>query len=64
MKFLLPNKYKKIGKIITPLGFAVWISMQFGIHNKLLPFIFDNNSNSELHSNYINMTITIISFFS
>ncbi len=40
MKILLPHRFKKIGAIIAPLGFFLWILMQMGLVTQLLVFLF------------------------
>lgn len=36
ISFLLPNRFKKIGLILFPIGLLVWISTQQGLFNKEL----------------------------
>ena len=66
MKYLLPHKYKKIGAIIAPLGFVIWIAMQWGYITRAMHFLFDgkvaNAGNAFYHNT--NTFIAIISFFS
>ena len=35
MHFLLPNRFKKIGLLVTPLGLGLWLSMQLGLITRL-----------------------------
>jgi len=66
MKFLLPHRYKKVGTIIAPLGFFLWLCMQLGIINLLLSFQFGKIEYKQGVSNYhlVNVIIAILSFFS
>ena len=66
MKYLLPHKFKKIGAITAPLGFAVWIAMQWGYVTKAIHFFFDGKAVSAGNAFYqnINTAVAIISFFS
>jgi cytochrome bd-type quinol oxidase subunit 2 len=66
MKYLLPHRFKKIGAIIAPVGFALWICMQFGYVTQILTFLFGESSGSQSTAYYhiANICIAIISFFS
>jgi hypothetical protein len=66
MKFLLPHRYKKTGAIIAPLGFALWLFMQFGYVTKLLMLIFGEHEVGSTSSTYhvVKAIIGIGSFFS
>ncbi|SMO35281.1 hypothetical protein [Solitalea koreensis] len=65
MENLLSHRFKKVGTIIAPLGFFLWVCMQKGIVTKVLTFVFGESAggqNSPYH--YANVIIAIISFFS
>ena len=66
MKYLLPHRFKKIGAIIAPVGFAIWICMQFGYVTQVLAFLFVDSSGTQSNTSYhiANAWIAIISFFS
>lgn len=66
MKYLLPHRFKKIGAIIAPVGFAIWICMQFGYVTQVFIFLFGESSGSQGNTSYniANVCIAIISFFS
>ena len=66
MKYLLPHRFKKIGAIIAPLGFAIWICMQFGYVTKVLIFLFGESSPTQNNSSYhiVNVCVAILSFCS
>jgi Na+/proline symporter len=67
MKFLLPHQFKKVGIIMAPLGFCLWICMQLHITNQFYEAInLVNLKNGDGHSSYVtaNTIIAIISFFS
>ncbi len=66
MKYLLPHCFKKIGSIIAPVGFVLWIGMQFGLVTKLLIFLFGESSATQSNSSYhiVNVFVAILSFFS
>lgn len=66
MKYLLPHQFKKIGAVIAPFGFAIWICMQFGFITKLLIFLFGESSATLSNSPYhvVNVCVAILSFFS
>src|SRR5688572_5523848 len=63
MKFLLPHRFKKIGVIMAPLGFTLWLAMQLGYITKLLTYIFGETETSASY-HIANVIIAIISFFS
>ena len=65
MKYLLPHHFKKIGAIIAPIGFTLWLCMQFGYVTKLLIFIFGESSINQNNSYYhtVNVSVAILSFF-
>jgi hypothetical protein len=54
---LLPHRFKKIGLIIAPIGFFLWIAMQIGWIAELSKFI--GLSESKL----LNMSCAILGFF-
>lgn len=66
MKYLLPHRYKKIGAIIAPIGFALWNCMQFGFVTKVLIFLFGESSVTQSNTPYhiINVCVAIVCFFS
>ena len=66
MKYLLPHRFKKIGALIAPIGFALWICMQFGYVTKVLIFLFGESSATQNNSSYhlVNVCFAILSFFS
>ena len=66
MKYLLPHRFKKIGAIIAPIGFALWIFMQFGFVTKALTFFFGEGSATQSDSPYhiVNVCVAVLSFFS
>ena len=66
MKYLLPHRFKKIGAIIAPIGFTLWICMQFGYVIKVLIFLFGESSAAQNNSTYhiMNVCVAILSFFS
>ena len=66
MKYLLPHRFKKIGALIAPIGFALWICMQFGYVTKVLFFLFGESSATQNNSFYhlVNVCFAILSFFS
>ena len=65
MKYLLPHRFKKIGAIIAPIGFALWICMQFGYVTKVLIFLYGESSETQNSSYHIvNVCVAILSFFS
>lgn len=65
MKFLLPHRFKKIGRIITPLGFLFWLLMQRGYVTKLMSAINGTPMPESGHGLYhtANVAVAIISFF-
>ena len=65
MKYLLPHRFKKIGALIAPIGFALWICMQFGYVTKVLIFLFGESSATQNNSSYhlVNVCFAILSFF-
>ena len=66
MKYLLPHRFKKIGAIVAPIGFALWICMQFGFVTKVLIFLFGESPATQSNSPYhiVNVCVAILSFFS
>ncbi len=61
MKLLLPNRFKKYGIFMAPLGFCIWLAMQLGLTKKIILF-FIRDGISAIHT--INIIIAIVSFFS
>ena len=66
MKFLLPHRYKKIGAVIAPLGFCLWLVMQFGYLKSLLISIFGQLNESYEWSAYqiVNIAAAVLGFLS
>lgn len=66
MKFLLPHRFKKIGAIIAPLGFLLWVCMQRGVVTWLLSLLFTENTVllSDAQYHFINVVVAIASFLS
>lgn len=50
MPLLLPNRFKKKGLLLTPLGIILWISMQIGLIKKLGTKLLDEDSLTLLNS--------------
>ncbi len=61
MKYLLPYQFKKIGFILSPIGFLVWVLMQRGFFTYLLNNILGTSTSNAYQ--LTNTTIAIISFF-
>jgi len=55
---LLPHRFKKVGLIIAPTGFFLWIAMQIGWITKISQFI------GVLNPNPLNVSIAILGLFS
>jgi hypothetical protein len=66
MKFLLPHRYKKIGAVIAPLGFCLWLAMQLGYVKNLLNAVFGPLSENYEWSAYhiFNIATASLGFFS
>lgn len=66
MKFLLPHRYKKIGALLAPLGFCLWLVMQLGHIKSLLISIFGQPNGSYELSVYhiVNIAAAVLGFFS
>jgi hypothetical protein len=66
MKFLLPNRYKKVGVIIAPSGFLLWLAMQLGYITRFLIFFFGEPRTDYDGSSYhiVNIIMAIAGFFS
>ena len=66
MKYLRTHRFKKIGAFIAPIGFTLWICMQFGYVTKALIFLFGESTATQNNSSYhiVNVCIAILSFFS
>lgn len=64
MNLLLPHIFKKIGAAITPIGFLLWLSMQYGLVRQFLIWSLGKPTNSETAALYqaINSAVAIISF--
>jgi uncharacterized membrane protein len=65
MKYLLANRFKKMGSFIAPIGFLIWLCMQFGFITKLLILLFgeDSTEQSAFWYHQINVVVATISFF-
>ncbi len=61
MKLLLSNRFKTYGTFMAPLGFALWLAMQFGLTKNLMLMLIGDDSPA-IHT--INVFIAILSFFS
>lgn len=65
MKFLLPHRYKRIGAVMAPLGFTLWLLMQFGYVKRVLASIFGQPNagyaGPPLHT--INVLAAVAGFF-
>jgi hypothetical protein len=66
MKFLLPHRYKKIGAVIAPLGFCLWIAMQLGYIKSFLIYFFGRLDGSYEWSAYhiVNIAAAVLGFLS
>ncbi len=66
MKFLFPHRYKKIGVVIAPVGFCLWLVMQLGYIKSLLIYVFGQFDGSYEWSAYhiINIAAAVLGFFS
>ena len=56
---LLPNRMKKLGAFLAPIGLIVWLLMQFDVFYRLA-----ENSLNDSQGFILNVTIAIVSFFS
>jgi hypothetical protein len=65
MNFLLPHRYKKIGAVIAPLGFCLWLVMQLGYIKNFLVYFFGQQDNGYEWSAYhvVNVVAAILGFF-
>ncbi len=66
MKFLLPHHYKKVGAVMAPLGFSLWLVMQLGYIKNLLGYLFGQSDTDYVGSTYhvVNVIAAILGFFS
>ncbi len=66
MNFLLPHRFKKIGFVIAPVGFCLWLVMQLGYIKRLLIGVFGQLDGKYEWSVYhiINIIIAALGFFS
>jgi len=64
MTYLLPHRFKMIGAIIAPIGFALWIFMQLGMVTRALNFFIEETSSNHFAFHIVNVCIAILSFFS
>lgn len=64
MNFLFPNRYKKLGAILGPVGFTAWILMQIGfVKQLLLIFLGKPETTSEISFHHtLNVAVAITSF--
>jgi hypothetical protein len=65
MKFLLPHRYKKVGAILAPLGFCLWLVMQLGYINRMLNSVFGqlNGSYEWSAHHFVNIVAAVVGFF-
>ena len=64
MTYLLPHRFKMIGAIIAPIGFSLWIFMQFGMVTRALNFFIEETSSNHFAFHIVNVCVAILSFFS
>ena len=64
MTYLLPHRFKKIGTVIAPIGFALWIFMQLGMVTRALNFFIEETSSNHFAFHIVNVCVAILSFFS
>lgn len=66
MKLLLPHRYKKIGAVMAPLGFIIWLLMQWGYLTRLLISVFGQSAAADAGTPYhgANVTAAVLGFFS
>jgi len=64
MTYLLPYRFKKIGTVIAPIGFALWIFMQVGMITRTLNFFIEETSSNHFAFHVVNVITAVISFFS
>jgi len=64
MTFLLPHRFKKIGAIIAPVGFALWVLMQLGFVTQVLHFFFGESESNQVVYHIVKVCAAVISFFS
>lgn len=65
MKFLLPHSYKKIGAVIAPVGFCLWVVMQLGYIKNLLIYVSgqpDDGHEWPVHR-IANVLVAVLGFF-
>lgn len=55
---LLPNRFKKIGLILAPVGLLLWMTMQIGLSKEFFQFIGIPNPRT------LNIIIAILGFYS
>ncbi len=66
MRLLLPHHFKRIGAVIAPVGFFLWVSMQLGYVRVLLIAVFGQLDGDYEWSAYhiANIVVAVIGFFS
>src|SRR5688572_18297117 len=66
MNLLLPHTFKKFGAVIAPLGFTLWILLQFGFITRFLIWTLGKNHINISEPPYYTarLAIGLISFFS
>jgi hypothetical protein len=64
MKMLLPHRFKTVGAITAPLGFALWILMQFGVIKKALTNVFGTPDTPAIESIFhtVNVVTAVTGF--
>lgn len=66
MNLLLPHRFKKIGVLIAPTGFALWLAMQMGYVTKACTLALGPQANSNTVSPYhtVSVATAVIGFLS
>lgn len=66
MNILVSHKFKKIGFLLLPLGFAGWAAMQLNYVSQLMSFLFSKGIDGTNPSFFqtVNIAVAVISFFS
>ncbi len=64
MLYLFPHKFKRVGLIIAPLGFALWLAMQYGMVSGFVEFVAAqlNTSVSRSWLQIVNVSVAVSSF--
>jgi hypothetical protein len=55
---LLPHRFKRVGAIIAPLGFLLWLAMQVGLITKISQFL------GFTEPYYLNVGVAVLGFLS